>query len=118
MIMRRALVLAAWLIPAWITPTIAQQSTLSAPAPPSGLPGTPAPAPVAPSIVWTYGPNPNGQGGQIAIPTNPTTGVIDGTWGAANLGGYYHPGMTLQNYQNIYNQLKGAGNGTDGLNAR
>jgi hypothetical protein len=118
MIMRCALALSAWLIPTWIALAIAQQSTPGAPAPPPVLPGTPAPAPVAPSIIWTYGPNPDGVGGQIAIPTNPTTGVIDPTWGATNLSGYYYPGMTLQNYQNSYNQLKGAGNGTDGLNAR
>ena len=106
---RRALVLLSWLMPAWITPTVAQQSTPGAPPPPPALPPAPA-APTMPSIIWTYGPNPNGQGGQIAIPTNPATGQIDPTWAAQNLQGYYAPGMnlTLQTYENMYNQLQRA----------
>jgi hypothetical protein len=104
MIMRHVLILSAWLIPAWITPTIAQHSTPAAPAPA---------APAMPSIIWTYGPNPNGQGGQIAIPTNPATGRIDPAWAAQHLQGYYAPGMnlTLQTYENMYNQLQRSANG-------
>jgi hypothetical protein len=133
MMMRRALVLSAWLISAWITPTIAQQAPAdcsaivgtadctaivgaASPAPPtSGAAAAPAPAPAAPPYTATFMTSQYGQAGQQQlpggysnglIPYNPATGALDPAFVSAL--GFGNTPMTVQQFQQYWNSPSAA----------
>jgi len=118
--MRRAFVLSAWLIAAWVAPAIAEQSTIAQQnAKTMGgqtvmTPGTPSPPPATPAPTNPYSAiyvaSRYGQAGQLALPSgysnglipyNPSTGVLDPAFVAAL--GFGDMPMTVQQFQQYWN---------------
>jgi hypothetical protein len=126
---RRAFVLSVWLIAAWVTPAIAEQSaiaqqnaktmggqTVMTPGTPSPPPAASAPAPTNPYSA-VYVASKYGQGGRQVLPSgysnglipyNPSTGVLDPAFVAAL--GFGDMPMTVQQFQQYWNSAPpGAG---------
>jgi hypothetical protein len=128
MMMRRAFVLSAWLVAAWVTPAIAERSTMAqqnakpmggqtvmTPGTPSPPPATPAPAPTNPYSA-TYVASQYGQGGQQVLPSgysnglipyDPSTGALDPAFVAAL--GFGNTPMTVQQFQQYWNSAPPGG---------